>query len=39
MRLRREQGLETREGMPLLPGPQEGGGWSKLPLTASSAAV
>ena len=39
MQLRRQEGLEAAEGFPLLPGPKEGGMWSKVPLTANSAAV
>ena len=39
MQLRRAEGLQTGEGLPLLPGPQEGGAWSKVPLTANSAAL
>eukprot|EP00435_Cladocopium_sp_Y103_P045840 s612_g13.t1 len=39
MQLRRSERLETGEGLPLLPGPKEGATWSKVPLTASSAAM
>ena len=39
MRLRREVGLVTGEGKPLLPAPQESGGWAGVPLSASSAGV
>ena len=39
MRLRREAGLVAGEGTPLLPAPQEAGGWGRVPLSASSAGV
>jgi len=39
MQLRRSEHLEAAEGKPLLPGPQEGGTWSSVPLSASSAAL
>ena len=39
MQLRRSEHLEAAEGKPLLPGPQEGGTWSSIPLSASSAAL
>ena len=39
MQLRRTEQLETGEGIPLLPGPREDGSWSKIPMTASSAAL
>ena len=39
MQLRRQEGLEASDGFLLLPGPKEGGDWSKVPLTASSAAL
>eukprot|EP00435_Cladocopium_sp_Y103_P071848 s1184_g38.t1 len=39
MQLRREAGMEAAEGRPLLPAPNDGGGWSNVPLSANSAAI
>ena len=39
MQLRREAGLVPGAGKPLLPAPQESGGWGNVPLSASSAGV
>lgn len=39
LQLRREANLEAEEGRPLLPAPNDGGGWANVPLSATSAAI